>query len=257
MRKLTSFDIKIIGIILMVMDHLYEMFGFVGVPLWFHMLGRACAPLFIFMCAEGYHYTRSKLKYARNLWIGYIVMNLIDRYLQEWIPNNHGIILMNNIFGTLLMCVIFMFLYDSFLSKNRKQILIGTGVVLAIAALTAVTIQILVARQSGVLSDILLTLFPSLLNIEGGYGFIILGLLFYIFRDKTWGMVLSLGLIALLSTGFNFHGLFSTNFQWMMILAAIPLSMYNGKVGIKAKWLFYTFYPLHIVIFYLIATFIP
>lgn len=257
MRKLTSFDIKIIGIILMVMDHLYEMFGFVGVPLWFHMLGRACAPLFIFMCAEGYHYTRSKLKYARNLWIGYIIMNLIDRYLQEWIPNNHGIVLMNNIFGTLLMCVIFMFIYDSFLSKKPKKILMGLGALAAVIAVTFFFIQILGLGQAGTLFRVLLIFFPSLITVEGGFGFVVLGLLFYIFRDKTWGMVLSLGLFALLSTGFNFQGLFSTNFQWMMILAAIPLSMYNGKVGIKAKWLFYTFYPLHIVIFYLIATFIP
>lgn len=253
MRRLTSFDIKVIGIILMVMDHLYEMFAFAGVPIWFHMIGRACAPLFIFMCAEGYHYTHSKIKYARNLWIGYIVMSLIDKYLQQWVPNSHGIILMNNIFGTLLMCVVFMFIYDCLRSRNGKKIAWGIGALALVIGLTAFFIQIIQLQSGGALFNIVFTIFPSLITVEGGFGFVVMGLLFYIFRDKPWGMIVSLGLIALLSTGFRLEGLFTSNFQWMMIFAAIPLAMYNGKVGIKAKWLFYAFYPLHIVIFYLIA----
>ena len=60
-RGLTSFDLKLIGIILMVFDHIHQMFYFEGVPLWFTMLGRLVAPIFLFLSAEDFYYTRNRL----------------------------------------------------------------------------------------------------------------------------------------------------------------------------------------------------
>lgn len=57
----------------------------------------------------------------------------------------------------------------------------------------------------------------------------------------------------MLSTGFNFSQLLTTNTQWLMVLAVIPLAMYNGKLGRSMKGFFYAFYPLHIWGLYIIA----
>lgn len=45
---LTAFHLKIFGITLMVFDHVHQMFYFAVIPMWFTMLGRIVAPIFIF-----------------------------------------------------------------------------------------------------------------------------------------------------------------------------------------------------------------
>ncbi|MGO3606062.1 MAG: TraX family protein [Pseudolactococcus laudensis] len=42
----------------------------------------------------------------------------------------------------------------------------------------------------------------------------------------------------------------------MMIFSLLPICLYNGKEGRKEKWLFYIFYPLHIIVLYLLSTLI-
>ena len=46
--------------------------------------------------------------------------------------------------------------------------------------------------------------------------------------------------------------LLEVNFQWMMLFALPLLLCYNGKRGKPVKKLFYMYYPLHIVVLYLL-----
>ena len=75
-----------------------------------------------------------------------------------------------------------------------------------------------------------------------GFGFI---LLLYILKDRY--MMAILGCCMLPS-------------RWIGGLAFIPILMYNGQRGFaKAKWTkyaFYIFYPLHLLVLYLVRTFI-
>lgn len=59
--------------------------------------------------------------------------------------------------------------------------------------------------------------------------------------------------VAILSTGFNVSAMFTTNFQWLMFLAVIPIYFYNGQLGRSMKGFFYAFYPLHIWLLYILA----
>ena len=43
---------------------------------------------------------------------------------------------------------------------------------------------------------------------------------------------------------------------WFGLLGFIPLFLYNGKRGKGMKWLFYTFYPGHLLLIFLIRRFI-
>ncbi|WP_051552852.1 TraX family protein [Latilactobacillus fuchuensis] len=81
----------------------------------------------------------------------------------------------------------------------------------------------------------------------------LLALFFYIFREKRTFQIVTLLVFSLISTGFNFTGLFSSNIQWMSAFTAILIALYSGKEGKKMKWFFYYFYPIHIVILYVLS----
>lgn len=70
-----------------------------------------------------------------------------------------------------------------------------------------------------------------------GFG-VILILIFYWFRDVPWQRNLI--------SGFSCLG------EPAAILSLIPIQFYNGKRGIPLKFIFYLFYPLHLLLFVLI-----
>ena len=94
------------------------------------------------------------------------------------------------------------------------------------------------------------TLFsPYLFTIEGGIVMVLLGWLFYIFRDNRNIQFLSLLIISLLSFYAN-----PSNIQWVMVFSIIPLYFYNGEKGRGDKNFFYIFYPTHIYLLYILAS---
>jgi hypothetical protein len=93
--------------------------------------------------------------------------------------------------------------------------------------------------------------------VEGSFFLVAVGVLFYILRKYRWAQALvpaAAGLFLLLA-GRNESGL-PENAQWLMLSAAIPILLYNGRRGWGGKYFFYVFYPAHIYLFYLIAWFL-
>lgn len=68
--------------------------------------------------------------------------------------------------------------------------------------------------------------------------------LFYQFRGtKLWQLI-----------GMAFVNIFYMGYlQVYACFAAIPIAMYNGERGPKCKWFFYWFYPVHLIVIYLIS----
>lgn len=59
-----------------------------------------------------------------------------------------------------------------------------------------------------------------------------------------------LGLVTMIGPDF-IDAAFLWDYQWMMVFAIIPILMYNGKLGISnkfIKWMFYWFYPVHLIV---------
>ena len=88
-------------------------------------------------------------------------------------------------------------------------------------------------------------------------------LIFYFLREKKVAMTLTYivfslaGIIGFIGSNF-IEAAFLWDYQWMMVFAIIPILMYNGKLGISnkfIKWMFYWFYPIHLIIIVLIANF--
>ena len=96
---------------------------------------------------------------------------------------------------------------------------------------------------------IVMLLIPNLFTVEGGIAMVLLGLIFYIFREKRLIQFAAVLAISLLSFRAD-----PSNVQWVMVFSIIPLFFYNGEKGRGDKYFFYIFYPTHIYLLYILAS---
>ena len=248
--------LKYFAAALMVCDHLHQMFF--QEAIWLTMLGRVVAPVFLFMCAEGFHYTRNRKRYLLQLFIGFWAMNAANFALGTALPMEN-IMLINNIFSTMFISALYILFWDRFTAgiKEKKAGKILGSLGLALLPVLSVVPVLLLMQGGGEVSRpvaLAISFIPNVLVVEGGFAFVLLAVAFYALRGRRLLRMLPLALIGGLSfyTGLGTPG----NIQWMMVFAAIPLLLYNGKRGRSGrfgKYFFYVFYPAHIYIMYLIA----
>ncbi|GHV87183.1 membrane protein [Spirochaetia bacterium] len=249
--------IKIIAIVLMVFDHIHQMFAPVGAPLWLTWLGRPVFALFLFAAADSWHYTKNRKKYLLRLLYGSWAVTILSR-IADTVLSNENIALMNNAFTTFFVTALYMLSCDIFADgiRNRKAgkiigaiALFLAPILIAIPFLTAMNVDFssqIVQR----IVFILPLLIPNIIFIEGGVGMVLMGLLFYIFRKWRWAQIAALAAFSVLTFVLSK----GESVQWMMIFAALPMALYNGEKGRGMKYFFYIFYPAHIYILYIIAT---
>ncbi|MDR1915659.1 MAG: conjugal transfer protein TraX [Synergistaceae bacterium] len=248
---LTGFHLKIIGIVLMVFDHIYQMFYMFGAPDWFTWLGRPVATIFLFLCAEGYHYTRSKAGYMLSLFVGFQSMNVISTLLTLRMRLD-DVALINNIFGTLLVSVFYMILADM-LKQAVSDKKLGASLLVLSYMLLPFVVGILALTMTDLpvwLRVAVLRYIPNPIAVEGGFTLVLLGVLFHLFRKARMIQVMIVLAVSALSL------FLADGVQWIMALAVIPILLYNGKRGpggMCGKYFFYVFYPAHIYLLYVIA----
>lgn len=259
-KGLTGYQLKLIGLVLMVFDHIFEFFSYTNrIPIAFRWMGRIVAPIFIFMTVEGYVHTRSKKKYMLRLYLASIFMNVGNLILPKYFERADNIALMNNVFATLFMILVYLSIVD-FIRKAIKDKKIGKvflGKVLFTIPFV-ISILIAVAASVGKLNVVrLMYIIPTPIFVEGGPVFILLGIIMYLLRENKKNMIIVYSVISLaimLLGELSLSGIFMRNFQWMMVFAAPFFYLYNGEKGKGAKYLFYIFYPAHIYIFYIASS---
>lgn len=193
-------------------------------------IGRLALPIFAFLIAEGVKHTSNKLKYFLRVFIlgvicqiGYLLSEIIEG---QKITGMYFTILMTFSIG-ILIC----YAWDLAL-KSKKYF-----VVLAVIVLAAAAIQIY-SRYSYKLG----------FGIEFDYGFMgmMLPLCAYIFDKKKSKFILYAAGLILLCIQYLDNWT-----QWICLLALPILWFYNEERGkYKLKYLFYIFYPVHIVVLY-------
>ncbi len=263
-RGLNSFQLKLIGLILMTFDHIHEFFSFTGqVPIAFKWLGRVVAPIFMFLIVEGYTHTRSKKKYMLKLYIGSLVMNIGNHLFLKYLPRADGFTIENNIFSTLLMIVIYMFIIDCLRASIKQQDKSRIVLSVLFIIMPFVIGQTMISITNVTNLDFLNYIIPNIFLVEGGPVLVVLGLVFYVTKDNIYKLIQSYLIfsIALLfgsfaESDFNIRSLFFDNYQWMMVFAIFFFRMYNGEKGKGFKYLFYIFYPVHIYLLYTISYFV-
>lgn len=256
---MTGFQLKVLGVVTMVIDHIGQFFLFLGVPMWFHWIGRIAAPIFLFESSEGFIHTSNRKKYMFRLLAGYWLMGVINLILNQYFTIDHSIVI-NNIFGTLFLGTVYMQACEYFKQKKIFNGLIWAivPIILNILVLLLLSNDSLFDSNLGIIIFQTFILFiPTLMLTEGGVLFVALAVFFYLFHGKKQFQIAALVIVAgiTLVTGGIQHA-FTYNYQWMMLLAAIPIVLYNGEKGRSMRNFFYIFYPAHIALFALISFFI-
>ena len=228
-RGLNRNQLKYLAIIAMVIDHV----GMLFVPIatlpgiLCRVIGRLTAPIMCLFLAEGFQYTSSRKKYGIRL----AVFALISQAPYALMNKNTLLTIDLNVIYTLFCSLLMLCAYERFVESNLRWLLIG-------AAIGA-----------------------SALGDWGIFGPLFV-LSFYVYRDnKKWQMkcfaAISAGQVILdvafcIANDYHWYG---ELWQLGLFLFIPVFLLYNGQPGSKAafhKWFFYLFYPLHLLVLWLI-----
>lgn len=219
----------------MLIDHIGIVF-FPSIEI-FRIIGRVSFPIFCFFIAEGFIHTRSRWKYLLTL----LIFAIVSQY--PYMLAFGKTILELNVLFTFALSLILLMLIDRF--QHRQKQTTGDG---------SSTLNILFIFAYVILL-IVLSLF---VKINYSWYGILLPAVFYVFRDKgsikyTYFAILTIlfTLWLLIFTSFRDF----TNYTQIFALLCIPLfMMYNGNKGkYNLKYIFYTFYPVHLLSLFLIS----
>ncbi len=211
--------LKLIAMISMVFDHAGDMF-FPDV-MWPRMIGRLAMPIFSFFIAEGFSHTRDKKKYLCRLGIFALISEIpFDLAFEGRVGLGH-----QNIMLSFFLAVVALMLYDWIQGGTKSEenhASIGKTIlgVIAVAAIAALSL---------------------LLRADYTIFAVIAVFLFYVLRQKHPLVRTGVGVAFLALTR-------TVGYYCTTGLSFIPLAMYNGKKGKGLKWLFYGFYPGHLLL---------
>lgn len=260
-QEFTGYQLKLIGLVLMVLDHIYYYFSPIyNIPIVFNWLGRLAAPIFVFLLVEGYVHTKDVKQYLKRLYLGFLGMNILNQIIVMFYSRPDDLVPSHSIFGSLFLIVIHLMILDK-LFQSRKQgktmKMVQDVSLLLTPSILSFLFLLYFDSIPGEISEFILTFVPTVFLVEGGAVFITLGLAFYAFRDnrKLQMIVYTMFSLTLLpQDGLNFHNLLFENYQWMMVLAVPLFNRYNGERGKDRRYLFYLFYPAHVYILYILST---
>lgn len=178
-------------------------------------IGRIAFPIFCFLLVEGFMRTGNPKKYALRLGIFALISEIpFDLALSSAVFEWTY----QNVFFTLFIGFVTMMVLD-YIERTEWPFFgkaLSSGAILLAGA---------------VLAEVLSTDY-------GAKGVLAILALYSFRRSRQWQLVA--GCAA---------------FLWEMpaLIGFIPIAFYNGKRGLKLKYFFYAFYPVHFVILYLIA----
>ena len=223
---MSSFVLKIIGIIAMICDHSGDVF--LKHFSYLNLIGRFAFPIFAFQAAVGYSNTKDFKKYIFRLLIFAIISQAPFMLFTSTYDNNFSL----NIFFTLLLGVCTLYIYD----KCNKKIL-------------------------GIIAVIIISVIAELIKVDYGAFGILTIFIFYLFKDKKLLMVfyfIPLCFFKYVPDIAKAPFLYKTYLQ-LATATALPITfilLYNKKQGPKLKYFFYLFYPVHLLVLWLINMFI-
>lgn len=222
---MSSFVLKIIAIISMFIDHIgYVIFGKFS---YFNYIGRLAFPIFAFQISEGYIHTKNLKKYFLRLLLFAIISQIPFMLFYNLISTGFSL----NIFFTLLLGLSCIFIYDKLKYKSL-----------------------------GIIISIIIGLLAEYSHCDYGFYGVSIILIFYIFKNN----FVNSSLFFMLTTLINYiipyikNGFYDV-YLYLFACTIIPLvfiSLYNGKKGKNTKFLLYLFYPIHLLLIYVVSLFV-
>ena len=220
---MTSFIIKIIAVLTMVLDHIkYALPCTNGILTEY--FGRISFPLFAFLVTEGYIHTKNLKKYCLRLLIFGIISQIPFMFFRSLV----GEWKMLNIMFTMFLGIMAIFAYNKI---DKKYI--------------SIPIVILIATLG------------EIIRVDyGAYGVLTVFIIYFLKNKKI--------LLPIVYGAFVFVYYYSMLKEWIIVmpyvlypfctwLSSLIMVLYNGKQGKNVKYFFYGFYPIHMIVVYLIS----
>ena len=207
--------LKIIAMVSMVFDHVGD--NFFSDAIWMRVIGRIAMPVFAFCVAEGYEHTHDRIKYLRRLLLFGVISEIpFDLVTAGKIAAfGHQNIMFSFSWAILgLMCL------DRVLTKADRKWKKTLFTALAVLVFCA--------------GAIMLRLDYSMLSV-------LLIFTYHLMQDKeVWIRNTAAAAVCALVNNVGIYV--------FALLGFIPVYFYNGKRGKGIKWLFYVFYPGHLLL---------
>jgi len=253
-KGLNSFQLKIIALVIMTVDHLaaYRVLPVSGeVNVAMRVVGRAAAPLFLFLLAEGLRHTRSKIRYTLRLYIAGAALQAVNEVARVFLLGQGMGLQIGNIFQTLFYAALYITCIDQLHTPHSTLHTKTKSAAVMAAPFLLIFAHIYLPGFSAFLNVFL----PSPFSVEYSFIFVLLGVVWYLANSK----LTACAVLAVLSVfgalvdyrvfanpyGFTFEHMFYP-IQWLMILALPFILLYNGEKGkVRLKYLFYAYYPAH------------
>ena len=224
--RLNNNQLKLLALVFMLCDHV----GKVLLPQYqfLQILGRLAMPVFAYMIAEGCQHTRVRQRYFLQLFLLATVCQLVYFFTTGS--------LYQSILITFSLSLLLIFIIDRF--RQKKDLFSGVLLI----AMTATVLVVCVG----------LPRWLSHTDFQIDYGFFGVLLPVAVYYAPTKPMKLIAAGLALTGICLDYG-----NLQWYSLLALPLLALYNGQRGKwKLKYLFYIFYPTHLVLIQLISLFL-
>jgi len=253
--SVSSSALKLIAIATMLIDHIGAVLQPEGnIYILLRSVGRLAFPLFCFMIVEGFSHTSDRKRYALRLGAFALISEIPFNLAFSGELFHFGSC---NVFFTLFIGLLTIWVADEYRNKSY----IGAGIIL------------------------FGTLLAEIINCDYGWYGVAIIVAFYIFKNKKavsvlsfialtflyvisnqWAVIsiassVNMGFVEYVNRFLNMSiGGYLANYcrQLLACLSAVFIVLYNGKKGfIKSKplkYIFYIFYPAHLIILWLIKT---
>ena len=228
---MNAFVLKIIACFTMFIDHVgYIVFD--GHSSWFNYVGRLAFPIFAFQISEGYIYTHDVKKYLLRLILFAFISQIPFLLFHSIINNELGL----NVIFTLFLGLIAIIIYD----KYNKFV--------------------------GVFSAIIFGIIAHFLNSDYSFYGVGITFLFYVFNKNKCLLAISFIIATLMQYSYLILVYYNYGFEFLKnvfiiylpyfictIFSIIIILCYNKKKGPSTKYFFYLFYPLHMILIYILS----
>ena len=225
--------LKIIACITMLLDHM----GFILFPEYpiFRIIGRIAFPIFAFLLAEGCYYTKNKLRHFIVI-AGFAVVMQTVLFVATKMTDF-------NIFIPFAISIALCYLVD-YIERfiKEKRILISIGLIILLI--------------SSLILFYFIDAYTTYFFMNYGIYAVYLPFVLYIIRKyiKHVNIFVSIFIICITMVLMKYFTPYLYQFYGM--ISCVFILLYNRKKGkYNLKYLFYIFYPLHMVILYASAMF--
>lgn len=232
-KVLSANATKLVACFFMLIDHIGA-YLFPGVG-WFRVLGRLAFPLFAFFISQGCKYSKNKIK--RLIFMAAFAIGC------ELIFNVCIGMVSGNILLTFTLSILLIYAYQ-FMIQNLKDNSVSV-------------LKKILYPLSFLLVLVLLFFFVECIELEYGFFGVITPLLVTVFDLDIYNIASpysNLFRILGLFIGVSLVVLASPIIQFFSYLSILVLLFYNNKRGsYKMKYLFYVFYPFHLLVIYFLT----